>query len=202
MLYKCTCRCLHNRAKHLATDEKVYWFSAKHCRWSKQENNTHQDEKVYWRRAQYLRTIADHRRCSKSSRGSAKEGPDWPVKDKQCKKVGCAQQQSRRFLFRFWSTVFHTHCSRKSILWKSRFPNRRGWRNKFVPHIWSGSDSEAAVAKGLPPTNPDVRENVLLYRYDLKVSKKEPLRRLLISKGHFFSRTPCSFCSSKVVWIG
>ena len=76
------------------------------------------------------------------------------------------------------------------------------WRNKFVPHIWSGSDSEAAVAKGLPPTNPDVRENVLLYRYDLKVSKKEPLRRLLISKGHFFSRTPCSFCSSKVVWIG
>ena len=151
---------------------------------------------------QYLRTIADHRRCSKSSRGSAKEGPDWPVKDKQCKKVGCAQQQSRRFLFRFWSTVFHTHCSRKSILWKSRFPNRRGWRNKFVPHIWSGSDSEAAVAKGLPPTNPDVRENVLLYRYDLKVSKKEPLRRLLISKGHFFSRTPCSFCSSKVVWIG
>ena len=51
------------------------------------------------------------------------------------------------------------------------------------------SDSEAAVAKGLPPTNPDVRENVLLYRYDLKVSKKEPLRRLLISKGHFFLGT-------------
>ena len=149
---------------------------------------------------QYLRTIADHRRCSKSSRGSAKEGPDWPVKDKQCKKVGCAQQQSRRFLFRFWSTVFHTHCSRKSILWKSRFPNRRGWRNKFVPHIWSGSDSEAAVAKGLPPTNPDVRENVLLYRYDLKVSKKEPLRRLLISKGHFFLGHPVPFAVQR--WFG
>ena len=51
----------HIRAKHLATDEKVYWFRAKHSRWSKQENNTHQDERVYRRRASIL---GDHRRPS------------------------------------------------------------------------------------------------------------------------------------------
>ena len=63
------------------------------------------------------------------------------------------------------------------------------------------SDSEA-VAKGLLPTIPDMWNNVLLYRYDMKILEKEPPLRLLISKGNFFSRTPCSFCSSKVVWIG
>ena len=91
---------------------------------------------------------------------------------------------------------------KKGILWRSRFLNRRGWGNKIVPHIWSGQIQTPWQRGCFQPSQIRMWNNVLLYRYDMKISKKEPPLRLLISKGNFFSRTPCSFCSSKVVWIG